>query len=65
MSDDADELDEVAKLIGLADGLNEKQREILRGVIETLASMKGDADATRWLQRNRQRLLDEIQRAGK
>ena len=55
---------DIAKLLGLTGGLTAKQREIVRGVIDVLVSIDDEASAMRWLDRNRKRLLDEIERAG-
>lgn len=54
---------DIAKLLGLTGDLTAKQREIVRGMIDVLVSIEDETGAMRWLDRNRQRLLNEIQRA--
>jgi hypothetical protein len=42
--------------------LNPKQRQVLDGVITTLKSIEDDHDAVEWLQKSRERILDELTR---
>jgi uncharacterized protein HemY len=58
-----DDIDDLVDLLRRIDRMNREQRAILGGVLATLQAFDDDDAAGRWIEQQKQTILDELKRA--